>query len=139
MVNSLFFSIPLKIPSHEFHEDATLRTQRTGSKHQVFQNFRVQNLVYTQKAHNLPTIRELDNLLCLNTPNIGENLMNAREKSHQPFQKCVINLNLKYNCFTLNNGEKILSWSFGAIYIYISAEYDMSYTRIRQLASPRGS
>ena len=49
------------------------------------------------------------------------NLMNARGKSHPSLQKCVINLNLKYYWFTLNNGEKILSWSYVSIYIYIDA------------------
>ena len=82
-VNSSIFSIPLKISPRESSEDATQKTKRAGPKHQIFQNFRVQNLVCTQKAHNLPTMCEMDNLLCWNTPNIGgiwwtpgENLIN---------------------------------------------------------------
>ena len=54
-VNSSIFSIALKISPRESSEDATRKTQRTGPKRQIFQNFRVQNLVCTQKAHNLRT------------------------------------------------------------------------------------
>ena len=65
------------------------------------------------------------------------NFMNARGKSHQSLPKCVINLNLKYNCFPLNNGEKILSWNHGGIYMYIENHAKVALRRVRSLGGEK--
>ena len=111
VVNSSNFSKSLKNPLHESSQDATRKTQRTGPKQQVFVNF------MHSKGTQFTNIRKIVQFALLKYANYRWNLMNAREKSHPSLQNFVINLNFKYNCFTLNNGEKILPWSHGGIYI----------------------
>ena len=56
----------MKFPLHEPSQDTTPMRKRTGAKHQAHQNFRVQNSVRTQKAHELQILDMMATSLCLN-------------------------------------------------------------------------